>query len=203
MPRDYTSQSPISFQRRPHLTRGDDWIRDFLKSAKVGHIASSRDDRPFVNPTMFWFDEENQQIVFHSNVVGRVRANADQFSEACFATHEMGELLPSNVALEFSVQYEAVAAFGQLKVLGDDEDRRRALYGLIGKYFGHMRAGREYREITDKELKQTSVYGLQIAEWSGKRNWVDYADQSDEWPPLSAEMLNWFKNGRQGEGVTR
>jgi len=53
-----------------------------------------------------------------------------------------------------------------------------------------MNAGREFREITDKELKRTSVYAIEIEEWSGKENWADRADQSDEWAPLDEK---WFE----------
>jgi nitroimidazol reductase NimA-like FMN-containing flavoprotein (pyridoxamine 5'-phosphate oxidase superfamily) len=67
---------------------------------------------------------------------------------------------------------------------------RRVLYGLIRKYFPEMIAGKDYRKITDKELKRTSVYAIQIEEWSGKENWKDRADQSDEWPPLDEK---WFE----------
>jgi hypothetical protein len=53
-----------------------------------------------------------------------------------------------------------------------------------------MKAGHEFREITDKELRSTSVYAIQIEEWSGKENWKDRADQSDEWPALDEK---WFE----------
>jgi hypothetical protein len=53
-----------------------------------------------------------------------------------------------------------------------------------------MTAGKEFREITDKELKRTSVYAIQIEAWSGKENWKERADQSDEWPPLDEK---WFE----------
>ena len=76
MPRDYITQPPTAHQRRSHLTRDDDWIRAFLKVAQIGHIASSVDGQPFINPTMFWLDEVHHQIVFHSNVAGRIRSNS-------------------------------------------------------------------------------------------------------------------------------
>lgn len=190
MPRDYTNQSPISFQRRPHLTREDDWIRAFLKTAKVGHIASSRDDQPFLNPTIFWFDEENHQIIFHSNVAGRVRSNIDSNARVCMEVSELGKFLPANVALEFSLQFRSVIVFGIARLVTDAGEARRVLYGLIAKYFPTMRAGKEFREITDKELRATSIYAIQIEEWSGKENWADRADQSDEWTPLDEK---WFK----------
>ena len=190
MPRDYTNQSPISFQRRPHLTRDNDWIRAFLKTAKVGHIASSRDDQPFLNPTMFWFDEESHQIVFHSNVAGRVRSNIETNPKVCLEVSELGRFLPSNVALEFSLQFRSVIVFGTARLVTEPGEARQLLYGLISKYFPQMTAGQEYREITDKELRATSIYAIQIEEWSGKENWADRADQSDEWAPLDEKWFN-------------
>jgi len=190
MPRDYTNQSPIAFQRRPHLSRDDEWIRSFLREAKVGHIASSVDGQPFINPTTFWFDEANHQIAFHSNVAGRIRSNIESNPRFCLEASELGRLLPSNVALEFSLQFRSVIVFGTARLVTDPAEARRLLYGLIGKYFPTMSAGREYRQITDKELRATSIYAIKIESWSGKENWAERADQSDEWPPLDEK---WFE----------
>ena len=184
MPRDYKTASPTSFQRLPEYQRDEEWIRAFLHVAKVGHIASARDGQPFLNPTTFWFDEENHQIVFHSNLAGRVRSNIEDNPRICFETSELGKLLPSNIALEFSLQFRSVIVFGTARLIVDPEEMRKVLYGLIHKYFPTMTAGREFRDITDKELKRTSVYAIKIEEWSGKENWKDRADQSDEWPAL-------------------
>ncbi len=190
MPRDYTNQHPTAFQRLPEYTRDDDWIRAFLRTARVGHIASSRDGQPFLNPSTFWFDEENHQIIFHSNVAGRIRSNIETNPRLCFETSELGKMLPSNVALEFSLQFRSVIVFGTARLVTDPEEARHVLYGLIRKYFPSMKPGQEFREITDKELRTTSVYALKIEEWSGKENWKDRADQSDEWAPLDEK---WFK----------
>ena len=190
MPRDYQSLSPAAFQRLPEYQRDDDWIRAFLRRSTVGHIASVQDQQPFLNPTTFWFDEEQHQIVFHSNLAGRVRSNIESNPRVCFETSELGKMLPANVALEFSLQFRSVVVFGTARLITDPAEARRVLYGLIHKYFPTMTAGREFREITDKELKRTSVYAIQIESWSGKENWKDRADQSDEWPPLDEK---WFE----------
>ena len=190
MPRDYISQPPTAYQRRPHLTRDDEWIRAFLKIAQVGHIATSIDDQPFITPSTFWYDEENHQIVFHSNVAGRIRSNIESNPKVSLEASELGKLLPSNVALEFSLQYRSVMVFGTARIVHEAEEAHRLLYGLIGKYFPKMETGKEYREITDKELRATSVYAIQIESWSGKENWDERAEQSDEWPPLD---VKWFE----------
>ncbi len=135
-----------------------------------------------VTPTSFWYDEVQHTITFHSNIVGRIRANSERHEQVCFETSEYGEFLPSNVALESTVQYQSVIVFGKVRVIEEDEEKRRALYGLIGKYYSTLTAGKEYRPITDQEVKRTSVYAITIESWSGKRNWPDEAEQSDEWP---------------------
>ena len=190
MPRNYENLSPTAFQRRPHLTKDDEWIRAFLKEAKVGHIATSVEGQSFINPTTFWYDEDNHQIIFHSNVAGRVRSNIESNQKVSMEASELGKVLPSNVALEFSLQYRSVVIFGIARVVTDPAEEKKLLYELISKYFPAMTAGKEYREITDKELRATSVYSIKIEEWSGKENWEERADQSDEWPALDKK---WFE----------
>jgi nitroimidazol reductase NimA-like FMN-containing flavoprotein (pyridoxamine 5'-phosphate oxidase superfamily) len=182
MPKDYSLDvTPANAQRIAEHARDDAWIRDFLQRAEIGHIGTRWDEQPFITPTTFWYDEERHEIIFHSNIVGRVRANIERHPRVCFEASECGRFLPSNVALEFSVQYRSVIAFGTARVLEDPEEGRRALYGLIGRYFPDMRPGKEYRPITDQELARTSVYAIAIESWSGKENWKERAEQSGEW----------------------
>jgi nitroimidazol reductase NimA-like FMN-containing flavoprotein (pyridoxamine 5'-phosphate oxidase superfamily) len=190
MPKDYSlAVTPANEQRRPENARDDDWTRAFLVRARVGHVATRWDDQPFITPTTFWYDPQRREIYFHSNLVGRVRANSERHARVCFEASEFGRLLPSNVALEFSLQYESVVAFGMIRILEDDEEKRRALDGLLAKYFPALQPGKEYRPPTDQELKRTSVYAIRVESWSGKQNWPERADQSDEWPALDAQGL--------------
>lgn len=182
--------SPPNEQRLPEYAQDDKWIVEFLKRSTIGHIATRWDEQPFITPSTFWYDEEHNQIIFHSNVVGRIRANSERHPEVCFEASEYGQFLPSNIALEFSMQYESVIVFGKISILEDEGEKRRGLYCLIKKYFPGMQPGEEYRPISDKELKRTSVYAIRIESWSGKRNWEERAEQSSEWKPLSEE---WFQ----------
>jgi nitroimidazol reductase NimA-like FMN-containing flavoprotein (pyridoxamine 5'-phosphate oxidase superfamily) len=190
MPRNYEHQPPTAFQRRPEHAREEGWIRELLRTARVAHISTERDGQPFITPTSFWFDEDGHQVIFHSNIAGRLRSNIENNPRVCLEVSELGKMLPSNVALEFSLQYRSALVFGRVVLIQDSELARRALYGLIGKYFSSMSAGQEFRPITDKELRATSVYALKIEAWSGKENWQEKADQSDEWPALDAR---WFE----------
>lgn len=190
MSKDYNLETtPPNAMRRRELARDDDWIRAFLSQAQIGHVATNWEGQPFITPTTFWYDPGSHEIYFHSNVVGRLRANVERHNPACFEASRTGKLMPSNIALEFSIQYESVIAFGKVRLLMDEKGKRFALYGLIEKYFPKMVAGQHYRPITEAELKRTSVFAMSIEHWSGKRNWPEQADQGDEWAPLGEE---WF-----------
>jgi nitroimidazol reductase NimA-like FMN-containing flavoprotein (pyridoxamine 5'-phosphate oxidase superfamily) len=191
MPRDYSldQQKPTVHQRLPKYKRGEEWIRNFLHRGQIAHIASLWDDQPFVTPSTFFYDEAGNRLIFHSNIAGRVRANIERNPRVCAEVSEMGKVLPSNVALEFSLQYRSVIVFGTASLIEHAEEKRRVLHQLIGKYFGGMRPGRDYRPATDKELRRTSVYQIEIESWSGKENWKSRADQSNEWPALAEK---WF-----------
>lgn len=155
---------------RMHLVKDDNWIKAFLNRAQVGTVSTSWDNLPFNNVTLFWYDETNHRIIFHANVFGHIRANLDRNPKVCFSCYEMGCLLPSNAAIEFSLQYRSVVVFGEAEIITDGNAARQALVGLISKYFPQMHAGHEYHPITNEELEHTSVVAIKITEWSGQHS---------------------------------
>lgn len=191
MPRNYENQSPTAFQRLPKHKREDDWIREILQRGQIAHIASSWDAQPFINPTTFFYDQAGHRLIFHSNISGRVRANIEHNPKVCVEISEMGKPLPSNVALEFSFQYRSVLVFGAAQLIENIQEQTAVMHKLIGKYFGEMERGKDYRPVTEKELRQTSVYEIKIESWSGKENWKERADQSDEWPALDEKWIGY------------
>ncbi len=183
------SVNPANKQRRPDNRRDDTFVKDLLHRAPVCRIATRWKHQPFITPTNFVYDEANNRLIFHSNVVGRIRANSEKHDDVCLEVSEFGKYLPSNDPLEFSTQYRSVIVFGKVQVLEGDA-AKEALYKLIPKYFPGMKAGREYKPITEQQLKQTSVYEILIDSWSGKENWEDKAIQIEDWPALSE---SWFE----------
>ena len=183
------TQPVINKMRHPKYARDEEWIVDFLNEAPIGHIATRTDNQPYLTSTLFWYSPEQHEIYFHSNITGHTRSNAERFPEVCFEANKVGKMLPSNLALEFSMQYQSVIAFGKIRIVENEADKRKFLYGLIEKYFPGMVSGEHYRPITDKELKRTSVYAISIEKWSGKDHWPDQAAQGEEWSPLDLEWL--------------
>lgn len=169
MAKDYRDRPATEMRRRDRAVEGEGWIRAFLRSCPMGFLATLHDGRPFINSNLFVYDEDAHVIYMHTARSGRTRSNVEGDERVCFSAAEMGRLLPADTALEFSVEYAGVVAFGRGRVVADDEEKARALQALLDKYAPHLKAGSDYRSSTQKELDRTSVFRIEIDSWSAKK----------------------------------
>lgn len=169
---DYPTQPINQARRQDRAVTDENWIRDFLRRAPYGDLATVHEGQPFINSNLFAYDEAAQAIYLHTAKVGRTRYNVEANERVCFSVSEMGRLLPADVALEFSVEYASVMVFGTASIVTDETEARHGLQLLLDKYFPHLRPGEHYRAITAKELEITSVYRIDIEQWSGKQKQV-------------------------------
>ncbi|MEM6431514.1 MAG: pyridoxamine 5'-phosphate oxidase family protein [Deinococcota bacterium] len=185
MPKDYGTLAPNQIRRRDRVVDDDAWIHQFLETAPVGILATNDGEQPFINSNLFVFDAAENAIYLHTARVGRTRSNVDNNVDngadggedtgipACFHIMQMGRLLPASRALEFSIEYAGVTAFGNLSIVTEPEATKRCLQLIMDKYAPHLRPDQDYEPATADDLKRTSVYKLAIDSWSGKRKVVD------------------------------
>lgn len=172
MAKDYATLPNHHVRREDRAVTDEDWIRALLHRAPFGALATVNNGQPFINSNLFVYDEEKHVIYMHTARVGRTRANVEGEQKFCFSVSEMGRLLPADEALEFSVEYSGVTIFGRVAIVTDEAEARYGLQLLLDKYFPHLQPGQHYRPITLEELKRTSVYRLEIEQWSGKQKKV-------------------------------
>ncbi|THF87891.1 pyridoxamine 5'-phosphate oxidase family protein [Deinococcus sp. KSM4-11] len=182
-----------SLSRRPQNRRDDAWIQALLLRVRIGRVATvwqSADGHAtlFITPLAFAYRPQEHDLVYHTNITGRLRANTGQGHPATFEASEIGGLLPSSSPLELSVQYRSVIVFGTAHLIDDVDGKRRALTTLSERLFPDLTVGRETRPILDSDLARTSVYSLKIERWSGKENWPAAALQDDGWRALTPEQ---------------
>jgi nitroimidazol reductase NimA-like FMN-containing flavoprotein (pyridoxamine 5'-phosphate oxidase superfamily) len=164
-----TAAPPAQVRRKDRAVTDEGWIRDLLRRAPFGTLATSRGGQPCVNMNIFVYDEEAHALYLHTARQGLTRDNVDAEERVCFGVSEMGRLLPAPTALHFSVEYAGVVVFGRARVIDDEAEAARALQKLLDKYAPHLRPGRDYRPIQPEELAVTAVYRVAIDQWSGKQ----------------------------------
>jgi nitroimidazol reductase NimA-like FMN-containing flavoprotein (pyridoxamine 5'-phosphate oxidase superfamily) len=173
--------------RRRDRGKDEAWVRAFMHQAPHGFLATvDEDGQPFLNANLFVYDEDRHCIYLHTHRTGRTRENVEAADKVAFGAVAMGRLLPAAEALEFSVEYCGVTAFGRGQVVDDEAEAKTALQRLLDKYAPHLRPDRDYRPTTDDELSRTAVYRIDVETWSGKQKEVE-ADFPGAFslPPLS------------------
>lgn len=170
-------------RRRDRAIEDPGWIRDLLRRAPVGVLATADGPQPFTNANLFVLDAERDVLYLHTARAGRTRETLEANPAVCFTAYELGRFLPADEALEFSVEFASVVALGRARVVTDPEEARTALQLLLDKYAPHLRPGVDYRPITDQELARTAVYRVRIESWSGKRKRVGEFPGAYRWPP--------------------
>lgn len=176
------AKSGIQELRRRDRSKDDAWIREFLRRAPWGFLATVSDGQPFLNSNLFVYVEDEHCIYLHTARTGRTPENLAEPRRVAFSAAVLGRLLPADEALEFSAEYGGVVVFGRARTLDDQEEKRSALELLLDKYAPHLRPGRDYRPITRKELRRTAVYRVDIDAWSGKEK-VARPDFPGAFPP--------------------
>jgi nitroimidazol reductase NimA-like FMN-containing flavoprotein (pyridoxamine 5'-phosphate oxidase superfamily) len=156
-------------RRQDRAVTDEQWIGALLHRAAFGTLATVRQRQPFVNMNLFVYDEAAHALYLHTARAGRTRDNVEAEERVCFGVSEMGRLPPAPTALHFSVEYAGVVVFGRARVVADEAEAERALQKLLDKYAPHLRPGRDYRPIQSEELAVTTVYRIDIDEWSGKQ----------------------------------
>jgi len=172
MPKDYHTLPRTSVRRSDREVHDEEWIKTLLKRAPIGILATVHDDQPFLNSNLFFYDESEHAIYFHTARMGRTRANIEIYEHICFSVYEMGRLLPADTALEFSVEYASVVIFGTAVRVNNAQQATDALHRLLRKYAPQLQPGQDYRSVTPEELVRTSVYRIAIEEWTGKKKAV-------------------------------
>ncbi len=169
---DYLNQEPSIVRRKDRAVEDDAWIQAALTQAPMGVLATVHGDQPFLNANLFVYDPEQHVIYIHTAKVGRTRANVEVAEKVCFGISSMGRLLPAEEALKFSVEYSGVMVFGRARIVHDEGEASRSLQLLLDKYAPHLKAGEDYRPVDPEEVKRTTVYRIEIDQWSGKKKKV-------------------------------
>ena len=160
--------------RRRDRGKDEAWVREFMTRAPYGFLATvGEGGQPFLNSNLFVYDAARHCIYLHTHRTGRTRENFAASAKVAFSAVAMGRLLPAPEALEFSIEYAGVVAFGAGRVVEDSDEAKAALQALLDKYAPHLVPDRDYRSTTDEELARTAVYRIDVETWSGKQKEVD------------------------------
>lgn len=150
--------------RRKNQQMSDDEARDILAAATSGVLAlAGEGGYPYAVPMSFAYDEESGRLLFHTARVGHKMTAIERCDKASFCVIAEDTVVPRR----FTTYYRSVIAFGKLRVLKSDDEKRAAAEFLGEVYFpGHP-------EECDEEIKKHwpafDMLELKIEHMTGKK----------------------------------
>lgn len=173
--------SPRTRARRLHHKAAYDraTIDAILDAMPVAHIGHLVDGFPVVTPTLQW--REGDRIYWHGSSASRmVRAAAN--APVCVTVTLTDGMVLARSALEHSVNYRCVMAFGTAEAVTDPALKARHLETMVEQLF----PGRwpQLRPMTAQEVKATAVLSLPLTEVSAKISQGNTEDPEEDigWP---------------------
>lgn len=150
--------------RRKNQQMSDDEARDLLAAATSGVLAlAGENGYPYAVPMSFAYDEEEGRLLFHTARVGHKMTAIERCDKASFCVIAEDTVVPRR----FTTHYQSVIAFGTLRLLKSDEEKRQAAEILGESYYpGHP-------EECDAEIKKYwpafNMIELKIEHLTGKK----------------------------------
>ncbi len=166
--------------RRADKVMPDARARELVEAGYCGRLATVGEDGwPYVVPLLY-VTFGGEIWVHNTRARGHLRENVDHEPRVCFEIDEAGEVFPyGRFECDTSVSYRSVVAFGRIRVVEDEADKRAFFDALMAKYSDPSwdRVKRFY-----PRLDQVTVYAIAVARMTGKETPLPVP--SEQWPAL-------------------
>ena len=161
-------------------------IHAILDEALICHLGFVSGGRPVVIPTIH--TRVGEHLYFHGSPAAGLLRTLTAGGEACVTVTLLDGLVLARSAFHHSMNYRSVVVFGKAEEVTERDEKLRVLAALVE----HVCRGRsaDARGPTEKELKQTIVLRLPIAEASAKIRTGPPADDGEDYAlPIWAGVL--------------
>ncbi len=136
-------------------------IESILESEGVGRLGLSLNDRPYVVPVNFGY--QDGVIYIHSAAEGQKIDMIKKNPRVCFEVDSDHHLIPAAKACDFGTGYRSVIAFGQASVVTDPAGKKEGLDVIMAQHGGPPGP---YR---DKSLQRVVIIRITVESMTGKK----------------------------------
>ena len=138
------------------------WV---LKKAQVCRIALCDNNKPYIVPMNFGFDDN--YLYLHSAPEGHKMNILSKNRNICFEVDIKNELVKSEIACDWGMKYYSVIGYGKADFIDDIEEKKKVLDIIIEKYNENDLESIEYSKSS---LNKVAIFRVAIEEITGKKS---------------------------------
>lgn len=173
-------------RRRPDRGAYDfESLAAVLDAQPLAHVGYVLDGRPLVTPTLQW--REGRHVYWHGSAASRM-LRASEGAPVCLTVSLFDGLVLARSGFNHSANYRSAMLFGEAFAVTDPAEKEARLKAFMEALY----PGRwdRLRPMTAKELKATTVLGLEIKEGAVKVRATGAKDDEEDYAhPVWAGVL--------------
>lgn len=135
---------------------------EIMKKAQVCRLAVSYKDMPYIIPMNFGYADK--VLYFHSASEGLKLLILRENPQACFEVEVNTQLVPSDQACEWTMQYQSVVGFGEVEFIDDIEGKREGMKIIMQQY------ANDQPFPMDAMLARVTLFKLKVNTMTGKQS---------------------------------
>jgi uncharacterized protein len=161
------AQSEI--RRKDRILSDENEIREIIRNASSGVFGFVDHDKPYLNPNLFIYHENENCVYFHTAGQSSVKEVVQLNSNACFLIYDNGRLLPGPKATDLSIEYTSIMIFGKVEIVRNEQKIMEIFQAYIQKYFPELKEG-SYAPFSLADAMKATMYRLSISKITAKQN---------------------------------
>ncbi len=163
-----------------------DLVHSIIDEALICHVGAKLADRPMVQPTVHW--REDDRLFIHGHSKNGLFQGLLKGEEACITITLLDGLVLARSSFHHSANYRSVMIFSKATLVEGDAEKTRIL-NLMMKKITPERFD-DIRGPNEQELKATSVLAFDLKEVSAKvRTGPPVDDEEDYALPVWAGVI--------------
>jgi len=135
----------------------------------VAHVGFAVGSQPYVIPFSYYFDPATPaRLYLHGGTGSRALRHLASGAEVCITVTLLDGLVYSRTALNHSMNYRSVVAFGRASSVASRAEKERIFEQMIRRYFPGRTVGRDYQAASPEQLDATELLTIDLQELSAK-----------------------------------
>ena len=164
-----------------------------LEQGLVAHVGIVEDGWPVVIPMSYHYDPAKpEKLYLHGSVKSRLLKTLAGGVPVCVTVTLSDGLVYSRKAMNHSMNYRSVVAFGQARQVEDGPEKFRLFDQMVQRYFNGRTLDRDYRSPSEQDLAATALLEVTIGRWNAKARRGGPTGPEDDGPdaPGSAGVID-------------
>jgi uncharacterized protein len=178
---------PQSVRRKDRQESEISFLHEMLDNSVSCSIAIEKEGYPLIHVAFYYFDAENNDIVFHFSKHGHAGQEITEGKKVSVSIYKYGRMYTAAKAVDFGCEYQSIIIYGQIRIIDNEAERMQSMSAFFDRFFAHIPKD-QYEAFTSAQSKPIHVAKIRIEQWFGKEHLLPEIAVDAFFPPFPSVL---------------